>query len=261
MEPCAAYRKAVATYLGAAPEQISLFWKGRVGLYNLLEALGIGAGDEVIVPAFTCVVVPNAILYRGAKVVFIDIDQRTLSVNPELILPKITAKTKVLIAQNTLGLPSDLERLRAIADQHQLFLIDDATHGLHSDPATFALVDAAFYSTQWNKPYSTGLGGMTYVKDLQLARKVRALEQNLLAPGFGELRLLAAQYWVRARLLSPAIYWPMVRLFRWLSEKNWVVGSSQGPELESAAMPQGYNKGMSTLQCQWGLKGLAELPA
>ena len=238
---------------------MSLFWKGRVGLYNLLDALGVGDGDEVIVPAFTCVVVPNAILYKGAKVVFVDIDQRTLSVNPKLIIPKINAKTKVIIAQNTLGLPSDLKVLKELADQYGLILIDDCTHGLKPDPSTFDLVDAAFYSSQWNKPYSTGLGGMVYVKDPELAKRMQIREENLVPPGFLKVQMLRLQYWMRKYILSPRLYWPMVKLFRWLSAKNIVVGSSQGPELESAKMPANYNMGMSAIQCKWGIKALQKL--
>ena len=67
------YKKEIAAHLNASPKQISLYWKGRVGLYALLKAMGIGKGDEVILPAFTCVVVPNAILYLGATPVYVDI--------------------------------------------------------------------------------------------------------------------------------------------------------------------------------------------
>ena len=67
------YRQKIASVLKCHPEQVFLYWKGRVALYAVLKAMGIREGDEVIIPAFTCVVVPNAILYLSAKPVYVDI--------------------------------------------------------------------------------------------------------------------------------------------------------------------------------------------
>ena len=67
------YKKAIAAILKCNPANIFLYWKGRVALYAILKAMGVKDGDEVIIPAFTCVVVPNAILYLGAKPVYVDI--------------------------------------------------------------------------------------------------------------------------------------------------------------------------------------------
>jgi len=68
------YKTALAKCLNAEPQHITLSWKGRVGLYGILKALNVGEGDEVILPAFTCVVVANAIIYLGATPVYCDID-------------------------------------------------------------------------------------------------------------------------------------------------------------------------------------------
>ena len=67
------YKKAIASILECSPDNIFLYWKGRVALYAILKAMGVKEGDEVIVPAFTCIVVPNAVIYLGAKPVYVDI--------------------------------------------------------------------------------------------------------------------------------------------------------------------------------------------
>ncbi|TBR22055.1 aminotransferase DegT, partial [bacterium] len=89
------------------------FAAGRHALYRLLEALDIGAGDEVILPAFTCVVVPNAILYRGARPVFVDIAPGTYNIDPSLIETKITPRTRAVIAQHTFGKLCDIDAVKA----------------------------------------------------------------------------------------------------------------------------------------------------
>ncbi len=68
------YKKAIASVLGCSSDNIFLYWKGRVALYAALKAMGVKEGDEIILPAFTCVVVPNSIIYLGAKPVYVDIN-------------------------------------------------------------------------------------------------------------------------------------------------------------------------------------------
>ena len=85
------YKIALAEYLSGTSDNISLFWKGRVALYALLKSYGIKKDDEIILPAFTCVVVPNAIIYCEAKPVYVDINPQTLNCDPEEIKKKIRA--------------------------------------------------------------------------------------------------------------------------------------------------------------------------
>ena len=79
------YQARIAEYLHIDAEQVSLYWKGRVALYTVLKAMGIGPGDEVVLPAFTCVVVPNAILYLGATPIYVDINPTVLCCSAEQI--------------------------------------------------------------------------------------------------------------------------------------------------------------------------------
>ena len=149
----AEYKQVLSTSLGTDIEQIFLYWKGRVALYALLKAMNIKPGDEVIVPAYTCVVVPNAILYLGAIPVYVDIDPGTFNANIDQIKKAITNKTKVIICQNTFGLSSHLEELVAIAKTYNLFTIEDCTHGFggtYNGKPNGSFCEAALFSTQWN---------------------------------------------------------------------------------------------------------------
>src|SRR5699024_8810178 len=105
MSSTEALKTRLSEYFDGA--NVSLFWKGRVGLYAVLEAWGIDQGDEVIIPGFTCVVVSNAVLYLGAKPVYVDIEQKTLNTTLDRIKALRTPNTKAVICQNTFGLSSE----------------------------------------------------------------------------------------------------------------------------------------------------------
>lgn len=94
--------------------------------------MNIGHGDDIVVQAYTCVVVPNAIAAAGATPVFVDIDKDTLSMDPEDLRKKITPKTKAIICQHTFGIPAPLEKLRAICDANVIPLIEDCAHVIPS---------------------------------------------------------------------------------------------------------------------------------
>lgn len=106
------------------------FYNARGALYHGLTALGISAGDEVIIQAYTCVSVANAIIAAGAKPVYCDISLADLNLDPTKLESIITSKTKAIIVQHNFGLPADLKAIKAIADQHGLKLIEDCAHSL-----------------------------------------------------------------------------------------------------------------------------------
>lgn len=258
------YKTELAKWLNAAPDNIFLYWKGRVALYAILKAMGVGQGDEVIIPAFTCVVVPNAIKYLGAKPVYVDILPDTYNIDFQQIEPKITAHTKVLICQNTFGLSSDIEKLLEIAQKHHLLTIEDCTHGFggcYEDRPNGSHCDAAFYSTQWNKPFSTGVGGFARVADPVLRQQLLKVNENLEKTTQKDAISLSILYFVREKILTNQRYWRMIRLYRWLSKHKLVQGSSSGIEIENATMPGHYFKGLSETQMRKGTDNLASLPA
>lgn len=256
------YKSELSKRLNASPDDLFLFWKGRVALYAILQAMGVGEGDEIILPAFTCVVVPNAIKYLKAKPVYVDIDPITYNVDPDQIESKITEHTKVLICQNTFGLSSNIEILLEIANRHHLYTIEDCTHGFggsYEGKPNGSYCDAAFYSTQWNKPFSTGVGGFALVKNTDLHQKLIQVNESLEKTTLKDSISLSVLYFVREKILTNRRYWRMIKLYRWLSKYKLVQGSSSGIEIESTQMPGHYFKGLSKTQMKKGLTNLKVL--
>jgi dTDP-4-amino-4,6-dideoxygalactose transaminase len=256
------YKKKIASYLSANENQIFLYWKGRVALYALLKAMGVKKDDEVVLPAFTCVVVPNAILYLGAKPVYVDIDLITYNARFENIKNAITPRTKVIICQNTFGLSSDIEEITIFAKEHNIFTIEDCTHGFggfYNQKPNGTYCDAAFYSTQWNKPFSTGTGGFALINNANLIEPIQTINQDLITPSFKQKISLKLLYFVRKKLINRHTYWMLIKLYRFLSRKNLVLGSSSGEELTSVEMPLGYFMKLSEIQMKKGIKEICLL--
>ena len=262
------YRQEINKYLQCGEDTIFFYWKGRVALYALLKAMGVGAGDEVIVQGYTCVVVPNAILYLGATPIYADIDLDTYNMNLDSLKSRITEKTKVIICQNTYGLSSNLEKIEEIAKRasekygHYVYTIEDCTHGFsgtyHGKP-NGTKCDASFFSTQWNKPYTTGVGGFSVIHNEEIKQKVIELEKEKIQPSKKETLELRLMYFVRQYIINDFTYWPMIRLYRWLSKKNIVVGSSSGEETSSIEMPKDFFKDQSSVQFKKGIKSIKNL--
>ncbi|HIE00591.1 MAG TPA: hypothetical protein EYP59_09920, partial [Thiotrichaceae bacterium] len=260
--PVDTIKDRIAPYLGKDVRKVFFYWKGRVALYALLKAIGVEEGDEVILPAYTCVVVPNAVLYLGAKPVYVDVSTKTYNMDIEAVSAAISDRTKVIICQNTYGLSSDLGELKDIAAENGLYTIEDCTHGFggqYQGTPNGLSCDAAFFSTQWNKPFSTGIGGFAITNNETLANRLSTLQNDLVTPSPKELINLRVLYFVRHYLINDVTYWPLVRLYRWLSKNNIVVGSSSGEEISSVTMPESYLKAFSNLQAKEGARTLAML--
>jgi perosamine synthetase len=136
---------------------------GTVALHLALLALGIGQGDEVIVPTLTYIASVNAIVYTGATPVFVDSLPDTWQIDPEEVRKSITPKTKAIMAVHLYGHPCEMSVLKEIADEHRLFLIEDCAEAIGSKyqgrhVGTFG--DIATFSFYGNKTITTGEGGM-----------------------------------------------------------------------------------------------------
>ena len=116
--------------------------------------------------------------------------------------------------------------------------------------------DAAFFSTQWNKPFSAGIGGFAITNNVSLVNRLSELNKELVSPSSKEVLNLRVLYFVKRYLINDVTYWPLVRLYRWLSRNNLVVGSSSGEEINSVAMPEGYFKAFSDVQAKEGARTL-----
>ncbi len=154
---------------------------GTAGLHLAMLALGIGMGDEVIVPSFTFIAAANAIRYVGATPVFVDIDGVTLNMAPAAVERAITSRTRAILAVHTFGVPADMLALLALAQRYKLALIEDACEALgatiDSRPIG-SFGDVAVFAFYPNKQITTGEGGMVVTRDPGLAARMRSLRNQ-----------------------------------------------------------------------------------
>lgn len=152
---------------------------GTAGLHVALLALGIGPGDEVIVPDLTYIASANAVTYCGARPVFADVDPWTWTVNPEDVARRITSRTKALLIVHLYGHPTNMDPILELARANDLFVIEDAAeaHGAeYKGRKVGSLADISVFSFYGNKIMTTGEGGMVLTNDKELAQKVRLLK-------------------------------------------------------------------------------------
>ncbi len=154
---------------------------GTAGLHMVLEALGIGPGDEVITTPFSFVASANCILMAGAKPVFVDIDPASLNLDPARLEAAITDKTKAILAVEIFGNPKHMDRIAQIAGAHEIILIEDACEGLggvHMGKPVGSFGRAAVFGFYPNKQITTGEGGMIVTDDDRLADLCRSMRNQ-----------------------------------------------------------------------------------
>ncbi|MEI8232340.1 MAG: DegT/DnrJ/EryC1/StrS family aminotransferase [bacterium] len=171
------FEKDFAEYLGVK-HAISVN-TGTAALHIALLASGIGAGDEVIVPAFTMAASWMAVIYTGATPVFVDVEPDIYTINPKLIEQAITPKTKAIMPVHIYGHPADMDPILAIAQKHQLKVIEDAAeaHGAtYKGRLTGTIGDINAFSFYANKIITTGEGGMCTTDSDEMAEIARRMK-------------------------------------------------------------------------------------
>jgi perosamine synthetase len=160
------FERKFAEYTGV--KHAASVCNGTVALHLALVALGIGPGDEVIVPTLTYISSVNAIAYTGATPVFVDSLESTWQMDPEDVRRKLTNKTKAIMAVHLYGHPCEMDTLIAIAKEHHLFILEDCAEAfgaLYKSRHVGAFGDIAAYSFFGNKTITTGEGGMVVTND------------------------------------------------------------------------------------------------
>jgi perosamine synthetase len=174
-----AFEAAAASYTGV-PYAVALS-SGTAGLHLGLAAMGIGEGDEVILPSFTFIAAAHAVLYVRATPVFADIDPRTLNLTPQSVAAAITPRTRAIIVVHTFGCPADLGPILAIAARHGLRVVEDACEALGAEyrgRKAGGIGDLGVFGFYPNKPITTGEGGMVVTRHRELAETMRALRNQ-----------------------------------------------------------------------------------
>lgn len=182
-------------------DTVATFNSGRSALFGLLHAYGIGKGDEVIVQAFTCVAVPNCVLWAGATPVYADIDA-TYNIDPKDVEKKITNHTKAIIIQHTFGIPAQIKKLCDIAKKHNLYVIEDCAHGLgatYNNKPVGLFGDAAFFSFGRDKSLSSVWGGVAIMHTPTKQQKDALNDFHAAAP-------MPSAFWIIQQLFHPIAF-------------------------------------------------------
>jgi perosamine synthetase len=160
---------------------------GTAALHAAMYAIGIGPGDEVIVPSMTFAATANAVVYQQGKPVFVDVDADTLLIDPSLIESKITFRTKAIVAVDYAGQPCEYDALRKITDKHGLALVADACHALGAEykgRKVGSLADLNVFSFHPVKHITTGEGGMITTNSSKYERRMRLFRNHCINTDF-----------------------------------------------------------------------------
>jgi dTDP-4-amino-4,6-dideoxygalactose transaminase len=173
-----AFEKGFAEMCGV--EHAVATTSGTTALHTALLAHGIGPGDEVITSPFTFIASANSILFVGAKPVFIDIDPVTFNLDPDLIEAAITPKTKAIMPVHLFGLSADMGAIMAIAEEHDLIVIEDAcqSHGATYKGKKVGSFGTGTFSLYPTKNMTSAEGGMITSDDAEIAENARVIRQH-----------------------------------------------------------------------------------
>lgn len=221
------------------------FNSGRSALLAILTSFGVGKDDEVLVQSFTCVAVPNSVLWAGAKPVYVDID-KTLNFDVSDAVTKVTSRTRAIIVQHTLGIPADMKKIIAFAQKYHLLIIEDCAHSLgasYNGKTVGTFGDAAFFSFGRDKVVSSVFGGLAIIhkKNTKETEKLITYQRKLPFP---------KGLWVLQQLLHPFIFAVVLPLYNigigkavlWLSQRLNLLSFPVFPKEKKAERPDEFPK-------------------
>ena len=239
------------------------FGAGRMSFYAILKAMNIKEGDEVILPGYTCVVVPNAVMYCGAKPVYVDINPDTFVIDADKIEEKITSRTKAILAQHMFSSFCDMDAISKIAKKYNLKVIEDCAHALGADyngkkAGNFG--DAAFFTMEVSKIITTWMGGVAVTNDEVLAGKLRKIQRKTEFLDKKTTAKLVSQIVIYYILTCPSIRFAGKYFFMILSKLNFRIQNIT-PEEEDTEMPEKYPVRLSNIQAKIGLNQLRNIDA
>lgn len=191
-------------------ENIFTFASGRMGFYTILKSINIKKNEEVIIPSFTCVVVPNAILYSGAKPIYCDIRDDDFNIDVSKLEELITPKTKVLYAQHTFGQMCDITAIKKISDKYNLIVVEDCAGALGAklnNVYAGTIGDFGYFSTDRTKVINTGLGGIVSVNNKKFLKIFNEIYDDTPYLSNHLSKKLTKTFILNFFTLNPHVYW------------------------------------------------------
>lgn len=190
---------------------VFLFNSGRSALFIALSSLDLKPTDEILLQAFTCVAVPNAVIWANARPVFVDISKKNLGIDLKDLEKKITRNTRAIIIQHTFGLPAEISGIIKIAQKHNLVTIEDCAHCIkvkYKQSYLGSFFDFSVYSFGRDKGVSSVFGGALSVNNKKYFRKVENLYENINYPN---------SYWVFKQHLHSILMSLVLPLYNFLN--------------------------------------------
>ncbi len=183
------------------------YGSGRMALYSILKSMNIKKNDQIIVPAFTCTVVPNAIIYSGAIPKYVDIDISNFNINYNLIEKHITTKTVAIYVQHTFGIECKMKKIIQLAKKYNLKIIEDNAHYFNFKKKINPSIYASFYSLDHSKIINTHLGGVATTNKIEVYNKLKNHHKNLYELGrVDQIRMLFS-FLIELIILNPYLLW------------------------------------------------------
>lgn len=213
--------KSFANYIGV--RNAIAVCNGTVSLHLALLALGIGKGDEVIVPAFSFMATANVVELIGAKPVFVDIEIETYNIDVKLIEKEITPRTKAIIPVHEFGLACNIEEICSLAKNHRLKVIEDAACALgatENNNYTGSFGDIGSFSFHPRKAITSGEGGILTTNNDDLADRIRALRNHGIEIQNGKTKYITAGFNYRLTDFQAALLNSQFARFNYILEKK-----------------------------------------
>lgn len=234
------------------------FISGRSALSAAIGALNLSKNDEVIIPAYTCVVVPNAFKYAGVVINHCDIELETFGLDYEKLIKIVNDKTKVILVHHLFGIVSrDLEKIISFAKKRNIYVIEDCAHSTGASLKGIKVGnfgDVAFYSFETSKVITTYTGGMVVTNDKILAQKLNEIQCKTCFPEEDRIVLLLKNL--------EFLYYKNHKRFKFLFfklfYKNKFIRTTTKVELEGI-QPENYFQRMPSQLAQIGLNQLSKI--
>ncbi len=212
---------------------------GTATMHMALTALGIGSGDEVIVPAFSYVATANVVELVGATCIFVDIDLDTFTIDVSKIEAAITPKTKVIIPVHEFGLAADMEAIMKIAEKHNIIVLEDAACALGAkqngkSTGTFGMFGS--FSLHPRKSITSGEGGMVLTNNVEMDKKLRQLRNHGVEMIDGNMEFVEAGFNYRMTDFQAALVNNQMQRIDEILEKKQILASVYFEEIKNAAI-------------------------
>ena len=260
-----AFEQEFARVLGSGHVRACSTEYGRMALYFILKAMDLPAGSEVVVPAFTFWVVPEIVRVAGLTPVFADIDPATFTLSPDALQRAITPRTSAVLPTHLYGLSCEMDPILAIARDNNLKVIEDCAHSLgatYKGRMVGTLGDASFFSFQAFKPLNTYGGGLAWLRDAGVARRVGEFADAEPWPTEKRVEsILWSGKWQHT-FIRPKVFTYSLFPLWWAA--SWTGGKPEERLWEGVRplnpLPAHYRGRFTNVQAAMGLAGLAHLP-